>query len=376
MPARAVKYATAALVGAAFLGSAPAAATGLSVRGLAAHDLRLATAAYRIGAANARACAQPEMMTGMVLHDLTQYRPAARPAVSQAFQLKSGFGILGVVPGSVAHAAGLHVDDEIIAVGNSSVEDPLAITRNGQSYQRVERASLLLQGALARGTTSLTVRRRGRLIRAELRGQPGCGGRAALTESSSLNAWSDGRRVVLSTAMTSLAASDDELAFVVAHEMAHNILGHFSGGKGSRSLLGGLGLGFSRIRRGEIEADAYAVRLMSEAGYGGQGATLVLEKMRRRMWWAASLDHPGFGRRIRIVTTAMASIRANRTVGTIAADYAMIKTPSAVGPTRVIAGAFNPQPPSAAAPLPKLAELSRAAAGSNPWKKTAVGAQP
>jgi hypothetical protein len=287
------------------LASSAAGAAGYSVRAFGAEQLRVETIGYRIAAASAQSCARPKMMSGILAHDLSEYVPSVRGAVSQAFSLTDGFGVLGVVPGSAADRAGLQVDDEILAVGNTSVENPAAALGGAQSYRREDQFAATLSAALSTSPTPLLVRRGGQLLRLTIAGQPGCGGDVILSNSSDLNAWSDGSHVVVTTAMMRQAASDDELAFVIAHEMAHNILGHASNDD-SLGLFSLLGFGSSRVRRMEIDADSYAVPLMNAGGYTPAGAISFLETARRRMWWGdLSLDHPSFGRRISIVTAAI-----------------------------------------------------------------------
>lgn len=293
-----------AMAAATFIFSSPAAARPTSIRALAAQEVRLATIAYRIAIANPQACQRREILTGLVLHDLTRYDRAIRPAISQAFSVTDGFGVLGIVPGSVAATAGLRVDDEIIRIGGLTVADYSAVS-GPKSYHRMDQFNALVQAAAERGWTELVVRRDGRLLRVPLQGQYGCGGKLALTSSSTHNAWSDGKHVVLTTAMIGLSRSDDEIAFVIAHEMAHNVLGHSDHGRGRRGIFG-----FSRAKRGEIEADSYAVHLMRNAGYKPAGGISFLQNASRRLWWNISLDHPSFGRRIKIVLAAMEA--ANR----------------------------------------------------------------
>lgn len=291
-------------IGLALFGTASAAAP-LSIRQLGAEQLRLATAGYRVGAANARTCAQPQMLSGLVLHDLTQYQPTLRPAVSSAFSLHGGFGVLEVVPGSVAAKAGLRIDDEILRLDGASVDDPNAARTSRQSYQRLGRFSDALSAALRAGDVDLLVRRRGQLLHTTLQGEPACGGDTLVINASDLNAWSDGRHVFVSTGMMRLAETDDQLAFVVGHEMAHNMLGHASENE-AHGLLSLFGLGSARIRREETAADALAVPLMSAAGYQATAAIDVLQHARSALWWAVSLDHPGFGQRIKAVTSIIA----------------------------------------------------------------------
>src|SRR5581483_5808207 len=45
-------------------------------------------------------------------------------------------------------------------------------------------------------------------------------------KSDVLNAWADGEKVVVTSAMLRFAADDDELAVVLSHEIAHNAMRH------------------------------------------------------------------------------------------------------------------------------------------------------
>ena len=294
---------------AALFYAVPAQAAGMSIRTLGAKQMHLASIGYRIAAANARTCARPDMMTGMILHDLTQYDPSVRPAVTRAFALDGGYGVLQLVPGSAAQRAGVRIDDEIVAVGGRWVTDSNAVQRPGKSSHRISQFSALLSAALQNGATDLLVRRDGHQLTLQLHGQAGCGGDVMLANSATLNAWSDGRHVVVSSAMAQMARSDDELAFVIAHEMAHNSLGHAGSSAGdARGLFGLLGFGAARVKRMEIDADSYAVALMSAGGYAPEAGISFLQSARRRLWWSVSLDHPGFGRRIQIVGNAIARL--------------------------------------------------------------------
>jgi predicted Zn-dependent protease len=59
--------------------------------------------------------------------------------------------------------------------------------------------------------------------------------------------------------------------------------------------------GVARSRNYELEADGYAVRLMNGAGYQPTAGISFLRRSQQRLWWAFSLDHPGFGSRIKTV---------------------------------------------------------------------------
>ncbi|HEY8591349.1 MAG TPA: M48 family metallopeptidase [Sphingomicrobium sp.] len=285
--------------------SASATAAPVSLRAFAAEQMRLEAIGYRIGVGSAAMCSEREMYTGMVVHDLSQYDLSVRPAVAHAFSLGAGVGVIQIVPGSAASRSGLRIDDEILAVDSRSVLNEAATVQRQKSYARIQQFKALLKTALLGGPADLLVRRSGTLLRVQLAGEPGCGGQLSLIDSREANGWSDGSNVIVTTGMSQLAKSDDEIAFVVAHEMAHNILAH---ARSSSPQLFGLSLGVGKVRKSELDADRLAVTLMRHGGYRAEAGVSVLQVASRRYWWAVSLDHPGFGRRIREVNAAIADM--------------------------------------------------------------------
>lgn len=129
-------------------------------------------------------------------------------------------------------------------------------------------------------------------------------------KSQEINAWAmpGGKMAVYTGIVDRLRLSDDEIAAVVGHEMAHALLEHSKKAVGQQVLTGlaadiggavlqsttgassdmvGLGtslvsdLGISKpfSRSQENEADADGLRLMAEAGYNPQAALTVWQKM-------------------------------------------------------------------------------------------------
>lgn len=82
------------------------------------------------------------------------------------------------------------------------------------------------------------------------------------------------------------ALSDDALAFVLAHEMAHHDLGHLSPPLVVAGLLG-------ESPRMELHADRQAVRTAIAAGFDPRGA---LEALSDALWDAEPVDAPPWPR--------------------------------------------------------------------------------
>jgi predicted Zn-dependent protease len=123
------------------------------------------------------------------------------------------------------------------------------------------------------------------------------------TQDDIVNAFADGDKVYIASGMMRFAESDEELALVVGHEIAHNCLGHISKQKGNM-LLGGLldavvyagtgvdtgnvfasagGQAFSQSF--ESEADYMGIYLAKRAGYDVEHAPAF--------WRRMAAEHPG-----------------------------------------------------------------------------------
>lgn len=133
----------------------------------------------------------------------------------------------------------------------------------------------------------------------------GCASRVALLASPKINAWADGERVVVTTGIVEQARADDELAIVIAHEMAHNILHHAHPGASAMPS------GSASIRANEEEADRFAVRLANAAGYDLAQAAPFLARLLGVVGIGkhAAATHPSGRRRIALMSAAIARTR-------------------------------------------------------------------
>jgi PDZ domain/Peptidase family M48 len=282
---------------------------------LGAQELRLASVGFRLAQASREACASPKPLTGLVVHDLSEYDPKLRPDVARSFSLGSGYGVLAVVPESPAEHAGLRPKDEILAVDGVDVQDRSGrTTAESASFDRMAEFSHLLDARLEAGPAQLKVRRGTDVLSLRLEPAYGCGGRFHLSLSHTLNAWSDGDYVVITKAIMDFTAADDELAFVIAHEMSHNILGDGDDrSSSSKALFSAAPAARKTGRAMEIRADTYAVRLMAEAGYDAEKAIPFLVRAGKRRWWDfAPLDHPGTKKRIATIRSTWAEVQSAR----------------------------------------------------------------
>lgn len=233
-------------------------------------DQRVARVAWALSRANRDLCPVVRQSAGWALHAANQYSDALRPLAKARFQLNGDLpGILAVPSGSPAAQAGLRQGDLVLAVDDA----PLSV---GALNRPAEFAGLsaniaVLDSALAGGPARLTVQRGEDRLDVTLRPEPACGYEVQLNPSDELNARADGRRLFISTALAGFAQTDDELALILGHELAHNVLRHRSwaetGGEGRTVVDRDCDPRLCGAGDHERQADRVGLYLMARAGY-------------------------------------------------------------------------------------------------------------
>ncbi|HXA46632.1 MAG TPA: M48 family metallopeptidase [Burkholderiaceae bacterium] len=126
--------------------------------------------------------------------------------------------VMGVIAGSGAAKAGLQSGDKLVSINGV----PLPSGPNAETDARAVLVPLLSE----RTTIDLTVNRNGSELSLKLPLTHACAFGIELGNTAIVNAYADGRRVMVTRGMMKMAESDDELAYVLADQMAHDVLGH------------------------------------------------------------------------------------------------------------------------------------------------------
>jgi len=164
-------------------------------------------------------------------------------------------------------------------------------------------------------------------------------------DDPTVNAWCmPGGRIVFYTGILDLTSSDDEIAVIMGHEIAHAVAGHgnermsqaaamqgatsvgqfllmndTSPGLGNAILLQSIGVGgqlgmLSFGRRHESESDDMGLTFMNKAGYNPYAGITFWEKMKAASGGAAPPEfmstHPSNDRRIADIKTKLAEMEA------------------------------------------------------------------
>jgi Zn-dependent protease with chaperone function len=247
-----------------------------SLDALRAADVRVLSVGYRLATANAPFCRAIENAAGMTLHHIGQYPDAA--AARATFGFAGDYAVLALVADGPAARAGLRTDDAIVSLNGMPLAPPaaeLAAIDQVAAYRPIAWADTRMRAALDKGPVVLGILRGGQPMAITVTGTPACRSRFELRPSDSYGASADGDIVGITVPMLSFMADDDELAAILAHELAHNLLEHrrrLNEAGVQRGLLQQLGRNARLTLATEIEADRLSVWLMANAGYDPQAS--------------------------------------------------------------------------------------------------------
>ena len=243
-----------------------AASSSFPATTLRPEDLRVAAVGYRLALAGKAYCPEPYPLTGLLLHHLTEYDEAGRTAEIASHALDRGPGVLATVADSPAAHAGILAGDVLLSVNGEAFPDPRSMSTDRKSKHwraDIESSETRLEAALRRGPAEVSILRSGQLLTKTLEPQSGCPARVRLARSNQANAFSTGTYVVITTRILGDLPSDDELAIIVGHELAHNILHHKERLAGQQTAAGAP----LNSRAAEEEADRLGLKLAAAAGY-------------------------------------------------------------------------------------------------------------
>ena len=275
-------------------------------------DQRVQSIGYRLAVYGRAYCPTPVPLIGFVVHDLSLYDPATHAEARSAFGLGDAPRILAVAVGSPAAAAGIGPEDALISIAGDPVPPPTAAA---PSFARVNAVDAALAADAADGALDLGLARDGDSRTVHLVLERGCASRFDVRDDASTDAKADGRYVQVTAARVASADSDDGLAIVLAHELAHNILGHrarLDAEHVRRGMLQLFGRNARVTRETELEADRLSIRLVIAAGYSPDAALAF----RRRQWGTLPQQllraptHPGGGERLAAMEQEVRAIAA------------------------------------------------------------------
>jgi hypothetical protein len=295
-------------------------------------ERRVRAITFRLAVANQDLCADRKPRLGLYWDTAERYGSRERAAAVEGLGLKDGLTVIDVVPDSPAAQAGVQRQDVVVSMAGEAVPTGRAATEAfDKRLDKLIGASVKpIEVVVRRGDVQQTITVTPVLA---------CAYDAVVEDSQELNAKADGHVVHIYRPMLRLAATDEELALVIGHELAHNGQHHLQAQAHNARLagLGGLLLdgvaaaggvntqgAFTKagMRIGaahasvqfEEEADYVGLYYMARAGYPTDGAEDFWRKMAVENPQAIFIksDHPVTPERFLAIAAASREIEAKR----------------------------------------------------------------
>lgn len=284
---------------------------------------------YRVAAPllidNAELCTRhARNLLGFTAKNRYSYPGEYNEAAHLAFGMDERLQVTGVLAGSGAAKAGLRLGDGLVAAGGKPLPTgPNALSGAGAVFGPI---------VASQPTLPLTIERDGRNRDLAIPVTRACSFAIELGNADNVNAYADGQRVMVTRGMIGVTRSDDELAYVLARTMAHNMLNHpaalrnsatldsvitnltrvtpdlsmLNGSAGIKAMPGNL----------DAQADRMAVYLLARADYNIEGASAFWKRFAAA--YPASVanghtaNHPAMTARIAAIDAAVADVKAKR----------------------------------------------------------------
>ncbi len=259
---------------------------------------RLWDVAYPVLRDNAELCPKTRPDIGAVTYSLKTFPKDMREAAARELGAKDTPTIRRIIKGGQAQKAGLKVGDAFLDVRGI----PMTAT------------SKAMRAMLEDGPAKIAVRRGENTFDVTLTPREICDYGVKLSMSSTVNAYASGKTLILTSGMMNFTQSDDELALIVAHELAHNTMGHI------RKIVGNMILsGFATryTREFESEADYVGLYYLVRAGYSPDKTPAFWQRMAlngpRSVGRAKT--HPTYPDRFLRLEAGLAEIKAKQALG-------------------------------------------------------------
>jgi beta-barrel assembly-enhancing protease len=229
---------------------------------------RLGTVAYRMELANRTDCGEKVAprwgFTAAASPDLpADVQTAAVEALDLAGDQPT---VVYVIPGGPAAKAGIAHGDVLVAVNN----EPVPNTKFIPWLDEREKADGVQPLAI-------TIARAGKTRSVSLVPVMACSMPVILATSGQANAFTDGKRIVLYSRILEIAPTDDELALVVGHEMAHINMKHIEKHAQNR-VVGALGGAVVDIALAVVHVNTGGAFARGGANAGGTAFSMDFEK--------------------------------------------------------------------------------------------------
>jgi len=198
------------------------------------------------------------------LYSMSKPKGATGPVLESKYGIGERKTVLFVLEGGPAEAAGIRPRDVIKSV-------------NGVQANDREGLIGLFEKLPAEDPINFEVERSGETLLLAVKPERGCRFPVTLRPEQIVNAFADGKQIMITRGMVNFARNDDELALVIAHEMAHNLMKHIEAKKQNAGLGLIADIAVVLLTRGQVSSSnfsqlaamAYSQEFEAEADYVG-----------------------------------------------------------------------------------------------------------
>ncbi|MET0182754.1 MAG: M48 family metallopeptidase, partial [Caulobacterales bacterium] len=249
----------------------------------------------RLSRSNAELCSDKTRAIGIRMENLRNYPEDMRAIARDLWGISDQPSINWVGEGTPAQLAGIRERDQILAVNGREI-------RKGN--RSVSQAHDAIRDALRDGPVALQLLRGTENISVSVSPVEVCAYQVVLVDADEVNAAADGNSIILNRGMLRFAESDEELALIIGHELAHNAMGHIDSMKQNAAVgaiaggvvdvlfaLGGVNTNGAFSDAGgdigrrmfsqdfESEADYVGIYFMARSGYETEGVETFWRRM-------------------------------------------------------------------------------------------------
>jgi len=206
-----------------------------------------------------------------------------------------GYTVTWVAKGGAAAQSGVAVNDKVLSV--NGVEFGEQEKQQKKFYAEVDRIRT------ASGTEAeLSIKRGEEVLNLDINLDKICGFPVVLSESDAVNAYANGKQIIITKGMMRFAQDNQDLSLVIAHELGHNVMDHMDKTM-SNYWLGSIvdiaaaayGVNTQGLF-GNAAAQVFSQDFEAEADYVGlyymHAADLPLEGT-ADFWRSMAAEHPG-----------------------------------------------------------------------------------
>ncbi len=237
---------------------------------------KITNIAARIRLAGTQICeSQTSLMLGLKYWNIHEFLPEDESIARNKYQLGAGLKVLNVATDSPAEKAGFRIGDELLAINDLIIAGGKNAKKDfAKQLEEVKKTSKPL---------TIKIWREGEEKLLSVTPVKACKSDIELIFDNAINAYADGTNIYIASGMMNFIENEEEIALVISHELAHNVMNHIDAKKTNAGVGMAIGLlldigaavagvntrgGFSDVG-GKLGAEAFSVDFENEADYVG-----------------------------------------------------------------------------------------------------------